>query len=221
MNAMTRPPVAVAFASALDHPIYQVAVARTLDDLMQVAAVRTLVYMGEQACPYREEYDGNDFAGATHLLVRCDGEPVGVLRIRWFADFAKLERVAILTGHRGRRAAFLLIGEAVRIAERKGYRRILGHAEPRLAPFWTRHFKGKVRFERCRFGFSDRQYMEVVAEIGPASDALTLESDPLILLRPEGDWDRPGVLDASMRHTSPSVHRGEPECQTLGVHGQA
>ena len=31
---------------------YAVSVARTLDDLAQVQAVRTLVYMGDQACPY-------------------------------------------------------------------------------------------------------------------------------------------------------------------------
>jgi len=221
MNAITRRPVAVAMARSFDAADYRVFVARTLDDLMEVAAVRTLVYIGEQGCPYREEYDGNDFAGTTHLLVRYGDEPVGVLRIRWFADFAKLERVAILPGHRGRRAAFALIGEAVRLAERKGYRRILGHAEPRLAAFWSRHFKGKVRVDRTRFSFSDRQYLEVVAEIGPASDALTLESDPLLLLRPEGDWDRPGVLDRSRRRITPHLHRGQVACANLGAHGSA
>ena len=42
-------------------------VARTLDDLQKVMMVRALVYMVEQNCPYDEEYDGNDFAGATHV----------------------------------------------------------------------------------------------------------------------------------------------------------
>ena len=27
--------------------------------------------------------------------------------------------------------------------------------------------------------------------------AITLDSDPYVIIRPEGDWDRPGVLDMS------------------------
>ncbi|MEB3904248.1 hypothetical protein OSH39_02650 [Mycobacterium ulcerans] len=31
----------------------------------------------------------------------------------------------------------------------------------------------------------------------PRSDAITLASDPYLLLRPEGAWDDPGVLERS------------------------
>jgi hypothetical protein len=37
----------------------------------------------------------------------------------------------------------------------------------------------------------------MVLDIDPGPDAITLDSDPYIIIRPEGDWDRPGVLDAS------------------------
>ena len=198
MNAAVDPAaVNPAPTSGLESDGYEVCVARTLNDLMQVITVRALVYMGEQDCPYDEEYDGNDFAGATHLLLRFKGQPIGVLRVRWFADFAKLERVGVVKVHRGRRASLALIRSAVHLAERKGYRRILGHAEPRLVPFWSRHFNGKLVQGRTRFAFSDHEYVEVVAEVSPGPDALSLDSDPLVLLRPEGDWDRPGVLDKS------------------------
>jgi predicted GNAT family N-acyltransferase len=172
-------------------------VARTFNDMLEVAAVRTLVYMGEQICPFHEEFDGNDFAGATHIFLRKGHEPVGVIRMRWFADFAKLERMALRREHRGGRAIMMLINEAVRIAERKGYRQILGHAQRRLAPFWRRYFNGVVRDDRPPFHFSDHSYVEILAEIRPPADALTLEADPLVLVRPEGDWDQPGVLDSS------------------------
>ncbi len=181
----------------LARPRYETVVARTLEDLMQVMMVRSLVYIGEQQCPYGEEYDGNDFCGATHLILRRNNEPIGTLRIRWFADFAKLERVAVRSEYRGTRATLELVREAFRIAGKKGYRKILGHAQARLLPFWGRYFKGFPRASREAFVFSDHDYVEIVAETTPPADALTIDSDPLELLRPEGLWDRPGVLDWS------------------------
>jgi predicted GNAT family N-acyltransferase len=175
----------------------EIVVARTLDDLMQVMAVRTVVYLAEQHCPYDEEYDGNDFAGATHLLLRRDGEPVGTLRLRWFADFAKIERVAVRPDHRGRQDTLALVDAAFRLAERKGYRHIIGHAQSRLLPFWKRRFNAVPREDRARFAFSDYDYVEIIAEVNPPDNAMSLETDPMVLLRPEGDWDRPGVLDRS------------------------
>jgi len=198
MNAMVKPMVADSTpATGLEPAGYEVSIARTLNDLMQVIAVRTLVYMGEQECPYDEEYDGNDFAGATHMLLRFKGEPIGVLRMRWFADFAKFERVAVIKGHRGGRSSLALIRAAIELAERKGYRRILGHAEPRLVAYWARRLNAHIRKGRPSFTFSDREYVEIVTDVTPGPDALSLDSDPLVLLRPEGDWDRPGVLDRS------------------------
>jgi predicted GNAT family N-acyltransferase len=196
MNAMTKPLTAVAVAADYKPPV-EVSIARTLNDLMQVIALRAVVYMSEQDCPYHEEYDGNDFSGATHLIARVGGEPVGVLRLRWFADFAKLERLAILKDHRGGRATILLIDAAFELASRKGYRKIAGHAQPRLIAFWQRKYNGRVRANRPSFVFSDYEYTELEADITPPADAITIDTDPMVLLRPEGEWDRPGVLDRS------------------------
>ncbi|MDB5740991.1 MAG: putative N-acetyltransferase YjcF, partial [Alphaproteobacteria bacterium] len=85
-----------------------VTIARTFEDLSRVVAIRSAVYIGEQECPYDEEYDGNDLA-ATHLLAYIGDEPVGCLRIRFFADFAKIERLAIRKEFRKTRAAFQLV----------------------------------------------------------------------------------------------------------------
>ena len=37
----------------------------------------------------------------------------------------------------------------------------------------------------------------MVLDLEPGPDAITLDSDPYVIIRPEGDWDRPGVLDIS------------------------
>lgn len=197
MNANVRMPLEARAPAEVDDADLEVVVCRTLPDIMQAMAVRTLVYMGEQACPYDEEYDGNDFAGATHLLLRRNGEPIGTLRIRWFADFAKVERVAVRREHRRGRATLMLILAAKRLAEKKNYRKLLGYGQVRLIPFWEQYFDAQVRERRDGFAFSDHDYVEMVVEANPPADALTLDSDPFVLLRPEGEWDAPGVLDRS------------------------
>ena len=180
----------------------KVRVARDLNDIMQVMTVRALVYMGEQHCPFGEEYDGNDFAGATHLILSSDEEPIGVVRIRWFSDFAKLERMALRKEFRGNRAILFLVQEAFDLAARKGYRRIMGHAQRRVAPFWIRHFNGRIRTERSTFQFSDHDYVEMEADLSPPENAIHVDSDPMVLVRPEGEWDQEGVLEKSVARQS-------------------
>ena len=59
---------------------YRFKVARTLNDMMQVAAIRAAVFMSEQKCPYDEEFDGNDLCAATHILGYVNDEPAACLR---------------------------------------------------------------------------------------------------------------------------------------------
>ncbi|HXQ09336.1 MAG TPA: GNAT family N-acetyltransferase, partial [Bradyrhizobium sp.] len=65
-----------------------------------------------------------------------------------------------------------------------------------LVNFWA-HFGGKPLGHNRKITFSDFSYTEMVLEIEPGPDAITLDSDPYVIIRPEGDWDRPGVLDIS------------------------
>lgn len=181
----------------------QVEIVRTIEALMQAAAVRAIVYGGEQKCPLTEEFDGNDFAGVTHLLVRRNGEPEGALRLRWFGDFAKVERVAVIPGARDGEAARALINAAVALAARKGFRRLLGHVEAGMTPYWRRALGVSVRDHRPRFRFSDREYVEIELAITPPDNAITADSEALVLLRPEGAWDEPGILDRSSERERP------------------
>jgi len=183
-----------------------VTVARTMEDLMQAMAIRSLVYMGEQVCPYDEEFDGNDISGATHLIARIGREPVGCVRLRWFADFAKLERLTVAPHYRGGTVPRALLDAAFDLAAKKGYRRIMGHTQVRLAPLLKRLGKVSVRPGRQPFTFSDHEYVETIRELTPPEDAVTIDSDPMVLLRPEGAWDRPGVLDRSAARAATNPH---------------
>jgi predicted GNAT family N-acyltransferase len=167
--------------------------------LMQVVAIRAVVYMAEQNCPYDEEFDENDFAGATHLLAYVDGEPAGALRMRWFAGFAKAERLAVRQNWRKGLVSKALIDSGAALAARKGYRQILGHVEPALLSFWKRYGAVRELPGRPPVQFSDRTYIEVVKDVTPPVDALSLDTSGIVLLRPEGRWDEPGILDQSAR----------------------
>src|ERR1700704_4691327 len=126
------------YAPANDQPRkIGVRVARSLTDMMQVVAIRASVFMSDQSCPYYEEFDGNDFC-ATHLIGYRGFEPVACLRARFFADFAKLERLAVRHEFRDARISFQIVRAGIELARKKGYRRIYGHAQDRLVPFWSR-----------------------------------------------------------------------------------
>lgn len=172
-----------------------VRVARGLDDLLMVYAIRSAVYIAEQDCPFAEEFDGNDHC-ATHFIGFWNDEPAGCLRVRFFHDFVKLERLAVRKNFRPTSLAFQLVRTGLEHARRKGFRRAYGHAREGLEPFWAR-FGAKPMKNREPFRFSGFNYTEMNLDLEPLPDAISIASDPMVILRPEGDWERPGILELS------------------------
>ncbi len=144
-----------------------------------------------------------------HLIAYIGDEPAGCIRVRFFADFAKLERLAIRKEFRKSRAAFQLVRAALKLCQKKGYRRAYGHSQTRLVSFWGRF--GFHTFEGGKsFVFSDFDYVELVADLEPDPEAVTIGADPYVIIRPEGRWHTPGILEqsASRAVTRPSVNKG-------------
>lgn len=175
---------------------YSFKVARSLNDMMKVAAIRAAVFMSEQTCPYDEEFDGNDLCAATHILGFIDNEPVACLRVRFFAGFAKIERLAVRHEYRNSRLSFRIVWAGIELARKKGYRKLYGHAQDRLVNFWSR-FGFKPLEDQRELVFSDFCYTEMYADIEPHPDPVSIESDPYTIIRPEGEWHKPGILEAS------------------------
>lgn len=167
-----------------------------LEEYQQAMALRAAVYLAEQDCPYDEEYDGNDFS-CTHFLVKAGNRPAGTCRVRWFAGFAKIERSTILPAFRGTPALRVLMAETCEVISRKGYRVALAQIQSRLWPVWSRVFRCRLVTGRAHFAFSGFDYCEMEIPIAPHPEALTIRADPLQIIRPEGRWDEPGVLDRS------------------------
>ena len=169
-----------------------VTMARSIEDVMRVITVRSAVYISEQECPYLEEFDGNDFC-ATHFLATVDGDAAGCLRIRWFGDFAKMERVAVRRDYRRHRLTRQLVRAGVEHCRRKGYRRLYAHARADLVPLWCS--LGWQDMGGKDFSFVDVPYREIMLELEPSNDAIRFGADPMLLLRPEGRWDEIGPFD--------------------------
>ncbi len=176
-------------------PYISVRVARTMDDFMRAAVIRGAVFVGEQKCPYDEEFDGNDFT-ATHLIGYVGDEPAGCLRIRYFADFAKLERLVVRKEFRGIGLASKLVSFGVEFCRTKGYTRMCSYAQKRLTTFWSK-CGFSISDSSRELVFSDFDYVEMVCDAKRAATAISFETDPYVVIRPEGSWQEPGILERS------------------------
>ena len=162
---------------------------------MLVTAIRAAVYLAEQDCPIEEEFDGNDLVAA-HFIGFVGTEPAGCLRCDfWRVRQGRNVSPSVISSD-ARACQFKLVQASVDYIKRKGFRKIYGQAQDRLVDFWA-HFGAKPLGHNRKITFSDFSYTEMVLDIEPGADAITLDSDPYVIIRPEGDWDRPGVLDIS------------------------
>lgn len=173
----------------------RVTVVTTAEQLEQVRAIRAAVFMGEQRCPYAEEFDGNDFC-ATHLLGFVAGEPAGTARIRYFHEFAKLERFCVLDRFRDSDLKFKMLDYVEELVRRKGFTTLYTHPQMRLKAFWKR--AGYAEIERnVEIRFSDHDYTEMFKQVAPHADPISLHTDPMVIIRSEGNWGHPGILERS------------------------
>ena len=195
----------------------EVRIARTLDDIAKVFLVRSATYMTEQLATYEEEFDGNDFCG-THLLGLAQGQPAGCARIRYFGDFAKLERMAVRPEFRATRLMPQLARACINLCRQKGFRRLYAHARIDLVPLWGR-FGARPVPGRPTFFFSDVEFCELEMDIEPTADAIHVGIDPSITNRPEGEWHRLGPIDRAQFASSAARRaRIDFSLRRLGAH---
>jgi len=184
-------------------PVVTIKLASTSDELLQCYALRAAVFMGEQQCPYREEFDGNDYS-ASHLMLYVDGEPAASMRVRWFAGFAKLERAIILKRYRSMGLFVPFVQWAKNFAAQKGYPKAYLHGQKRLWEIFER--QGFRKVSERPFHFSDHEYGAFAADLDATADPPSVLTDPMVLNRREDRLDRPGILEESMERGASNPH---------------
>ena len=96
---------------------------------------------------------------------------------------------------------------------RKGFRRIYGTAREGLEGFWARF--GGVAISDKKITVSGFKYTEMMVDLDPHPNAITVDRGPYVILRPEGNWDQPGILEISAAR--PVRDPGENVVQSMHV----
>ena len=108
-----------------------------------IQAVRYQVFQCEQQVAPELEFDGMDDT-ATHLMAYLDDIPVGTTRIRSLSDsLVKIERVAVLSQHRGLGIGRQLMDVAIAHIRHQGIFEIKINAQTH-----ARKFYDKLGFEQ-------------------------------------------------------------------------
>ena len=172
----------------------RVEVVTTHEQLQDAFSVRAIAFM-EDGLPARQAFDGNDLQ-STHFVVYRGREPIGSLRVRWFSDFAKIERIGFRPKFRHPRHIVETSKVVFAHIARKGYRRAITHAEPKYAALWKRLLgfadTGKQPGE---FATLEHPYIELERILAIPNNAITSNASVSTLFRIEGKWDDQSPLE--------------------------
>jgi predicted GNAT family N-acyltransferase len=102
--------------------------ARTREELAAALDLRERVFCGEQGVSLEADRDGHDDE-ATHRVALEDGRVIGTCRLLFRGVVARLGRLAVEPGERGRGVGATILREADRAARAGGAERISLHAQ--------------------------------------------------------------------------------------------
>lgn len=176
------------------HNSIHVEIATSVEQLVQVFALRATTFWEENKYPYDLAYDKNDFQ-ATHFICYMGDEPIGAVRVRWFKDFAKLERTAFRATYRSIPNIKVLADFVFAHIARKGYTQAITHAAPLYARLWRTHF-GFRPVNKAPACYEGEKFVELIKKLDTPDNVVSLDSDVTVLFRTEGSWDAPGKYEA-------------------------
>lgn len=163
----------------------------TSEELQKLAmAIRKQVFVKEQGIPEAKEFDGNDFCSA-HIVAYAEiGRqklPIGTMRIRFFSDFVKFERMAITKDFRKAGVAEKIMKFGVNYSSQKGYRRVYGMCKKELLLRWEdagyRPIEGLPPVEQ-----NGMKLIPIQLLIPENPQAINMSSRPSLLTALEGHW---------------------------------
>lgn len=165
----------------------------SVDELLKVMAIRAASYLSEQDMPYEEDADGNDLCAA-HLIGYIGKEPAATVRLRFFADFCKIERLAVMPRFRGSSIGPRMVRAGIEYGRDKGYERFYGQAEKAAFSIWQR--VGFVPRNGPGLSYmTERVYHEGDLVVARSPHAITPYAGADTIVRREGEWHLPGPFE--------------------------
>lgn len=159
-------------------------------DYEDMKNVRRAVFVEEHNIPEDMEFDGNDHM-STHVLARDKEEPIGTMRIRYFADFAKFERMAVIKSKRGNggvNVADLIMKKGIEFVQRKGYCKIYGVCKKELLPRWQKcnynQIAGAPLIEQ-----NGMTLIPIMLQLEKHENAIKITDHPSLITGIEDRWD--------------------------------
>lgn len=161
------------------------------DELYSVAMrVRREVFVEEMGIPENKEFDGNDHCSAQIVAYIIDEDkvkPIGTMRVRFFADFVKFERMAVVKDFRKTNVADKIMHYGFDYASKKGYREVYGMCKQELLSRWQ-----ECGYEEIKEVASVEQngmiLVPITRKLPKDVKAINMHSDPGLLTAQEGHW---------------------------------
>lgn len=153
-------------------------------------AIRKQVFVKEQKIPERREFDGNDFCAAhvvAYIQKRHRKLPIGTMRIRFFSDFVKFERMAVTRNFRKTSVAEEIMQYGLKYVSEKGYRQVYGMCKKELLPRWQQcgyhEIHGAEHVEQ-----NGMELIPISLDLNENPRAIHMTSHPSLLTAKEGHW---------------------------------
>lgn len=183
-----------------------VKIVESVDELQAVMMLRAVCFMADGRLKV-ETADQNDLQ-CTHILASVGDEPVASARIRWFNDFAVLERTCFAPQFRNRKLIKELGEFAFEHIREKGYRQVLTYGAKSMARFW-RMLLGfePVEGRPILYPDMDDGWYELIKRFDSEDfeghdNIVNLQSPPAVICRVEGRWKVPHPLEVRPRSLS-------------------
>lgn len=178
-------------------------------DFNSMKKVRAAVFSEEMNIPLEEEFDGNDYS-ASHVLAlsrqniempekKAEGIerfilenkriiPIGTMRIRYFSDFVKFERMAVLRDYRKSNASGLIMQKGFDFVSRKGYRHVYGMCKIELLNRWKRCGYQEV-LGAPHMVQNGMELIPIMRELEANPQAVKINDHPSVLVATEDFWE--------------------------------
>lgn len=111
--------------------------------------IRLKVFVQGQNVPLHEEVDGKDEI-AEHYLLTIDDQPCATARVRRVADYAKIERVAVLDTYQGKGLGQLIMKKIISDYSSQRIKSLKLSSQVYAIPF----------YEKLGFKVSGEEYMD-------------------------------------------------------------
>lgn len=113
--------------------------------------------------------------------------PIGTMRIRFFSDFVKFERMAVIRNFRKTNVAEDIMQYGLKYVAEKGYRQVYGMCKQELLPRWQQcgyhEIPGAERIEQ-----NGMVLIPISLDLKENPQAIKMTSHPSLLTALEGHW---------------------------------